>query len=60
MTTWKVKKAVTPIPGASAKGRLATSPIRMLEKAETRMVAVRAPEKRRPPVDRMLGLTIIT
>jgi len=46
MTTWKVKKAVTPIPGASAKGRLATSPIRMLEKAETRMVAVKERPKR--------------
>ncbi len=48
------------MPGATAKGSLAYSPIRRVIRKQTRTVAVRTPEKGMPDgsVESMAGLTI--
>ncbi|EKD84175.1 MAG: hypothetical protein ACD_39C00202G0001 [uncultured bacterium] len=57
MTMLKVKKALIPMPGASAKGRFATRPMRILDIEATSMVAVKTPENGIPAFSRIIGLT---
>jgi hypothetical protein len=53
----KAKKALSPIPGASATGKLATSPISRVAKALARTVPRNAPAAGMPAAARITGFT---
>lgn len=59
LTTVKVKKALSPIPGATSRGFLAYKPIIKLQKKDKRTVAVRTAPKGKPAWLKMAGFTTI-
>ena len=56
-TTVNAKKAFSPIPGASARGMRAISPIAMVPSPATRQVANAAATGGMPAAERIAGLT---
>ena len=52
-----VKKALSPIPAESAKGKFANNPIKSMAMIEATMVAVKTPPLSIPVSDNIFGFT---